>query len=117
MVKEKEYVPDTGDVVWVEFSPQIGGEQAGRRPALVLSRRIYNEKASLSLVCPLTSHAKGYPFEVAVPAGMRFRGVILADQLRSLDWQGRKAQKAGRLPPEVLDEVRKRIAVLIGLST
>ncbi|HEY6945243.1 MAG TPA: endoribonuclease MazF [Candidatus Acidoferrum sp.] len=110
------YVPEVGDVVWVEFSPQAAREQAGRRPALVLSRRIYNEKASLALMCPLTSQVKGYPFEVAVPPGSRFRGVILADQIKSLDWQKRKAQRAGRIPPEVLDQVWKRIATLIGLS-
>jgi mRNA interferase MazF len=115
MVK-RVYIPDSGDVLWVEFSPQIGHEQAGRRPAVVLSPSSYNEKASLALLCPITSHSKGYPFEVALPAGSRFRGVILADQLKSLDWQQRKAQKAGKIPPEVLNQVRKRIGMLIGLS-
>lgn len=115
MVK-RGYVPDAGDVLWIEFSPQAGREQAGRRPALVLSPRIYNERASLALLCPITSHAKGYPFEVALPPGGQLRGVILADQLKSLDWQKRKAQKAGKLPAEILDQVRKRIGVLIGLS-
>jgi mRNA interferase MazF len=115
MVK-RGYIPDAGDVLWVEFSPRVGHEQAGRRPAVVLSPSSYNEKASLALLCPITSHAKGYPFEVAVPAGGRFRGVILADQLRSLDWQQRKVQRAGKIPPEVLDQVRKRIGMLIGLS-
>jgi len=115
MVK-RGYIPDSGDVLWVEFSPQIGHEQAGRRPAVVLSPLSYNEKASLALLCPITSHSKGYPFEVALPGGSRFRGVILADQLKSLDWQQRKAQKAGKIPPEVLNQVRKRIGMLIGLS-
>jgi mRNA interferase MazF len=115
MVK-RGYIPDAGDVLWVEFSPRVGHEQAGRRPALVLSPSSYNEKASLALLCPITSHAKGYPFEVVLPAGSRFRGVILADQLKSLDWQQRRARKAGKIPPEVLNQVRKRIGMLIGIS-
>jgi mRNA interferase MazF len=117
MVK-RGYIPDAGDVLWVEFSSQVGHEQAGRRPAIVLSLSpsSYNEKASLALLCPITSYAKGYPFEVVLPAGSRLRGVILADQLKSLDWQQRKAQKAGKIPPEVLNQVRKRIGMLIGIS-
>jgi mRNA interferase MazF len=115
MVK-REYVPDAGDVVWVEFSPQVGHEQAGRRPAVVLSPRIYNEKASLAILCPITSRVKGYPFEVVLPTAGRLRGVILADQLKSLDWQQRKAQKAGKIPLETLSEVRRRVGMLIGLS-
>ena len=114
MVK-REYVPDAGDVVWVEFSPKLGREQAGRRPAVVLSPRVYNERASLAVLCPVTSHAKGYPFEVALPAGSRLRGVVLADQLKSLDWRQRRAQKAGRISPETLAQVRKRVGTLIGL--
>jgi len=108
MVK-REYIPDTGDVLWIAFSPQVGHEQAGRRPAVVLSPSSYNQKASLASLCPITSHAKGYPFEVVLPVGSRFRGVILADQLRTLDRQQRKLQKAGKIPPEVLNQVRKRI--------
>lgn len=112
----REYVPDAGDVVWIDFSPQAGREQAGRRPAVVLSRRIYNEKASLAILCPVTSQPKGYPFEVPLPGGLRFHGVILADHLKSLDWRKRQIQKAGRVPAAVLEVVRKRIAALIGLS-
>ena len=112
----REYVPGAGDVVWVDFSPQAGREQAGRRPAVVLSARIYNEKASLAVVCPVTSQAKGYPFEIAMPAGIAIRGVILADQLKSLDWRQRQVQKAGRIPAGVLMQLRKRVAVLLGIS-
>jgi mRNA interferase MazF len=112
----RPYVPDVGDLVWLNFSPQTGHEQAGRRPAVVLSPRRYNEKAGLALTCPVTSRSKGYPFEVALPASLRIRGVILADQLKSLDWQKRQAQRVGRLPPETLAHVRQRISVVLGLS-
>jgi mRNA interferase MazF len=89
---------------------------AERRPAVVLSRRIYNEKANRAVVGPLTSHAKGYPFEVALPAGSRFRGAILADQMKSLDWRPHEAQKAGKIPAETLEQVPKRMGTLIGIS-
>lgn len=112
----KNYVPDAGDVVWVDFTPQAGHEQAGRRPAVVLSPRLYNEKAGLAVLCPITSHAKGYPFEVAIPLGLAVRGVILVDQLKSLDWRHRQIHRFGRLPTSVLDAVRHRVAVLLGLS-
>ncbi len=109
----REYVPDAGDLVWVDFTPQAGREQAGRRPALVLSPRKYNEKASLAVMCPITSHAKGYPFEVALPLGPRMKGVILSDHLKSLDWRQRNAQKAGRLQPPILGVVLERISTLL----
>src|SRR2546425_1274360 len=80
-------VPDAGDLVWLSFDPQAGHEQSGRRPALVLSPASYNGKSGLALVCPITSRVKGYPFEVSLPEGSKFAGVILADQLRSLDWR------------------------------
>jgi len=115
-VVARGYVPDAGDVVWVDFMPQVGHEQSGRRPAVVLSPRIYNEKASLAVLCPVTSHVKGYPFEVELPAGLSLRGVILADQLNGLDWRKRRAEKLAKLPPAVLDQVRARVAVLLGLS-
>lgn len=112
----REYVPDTGDLIWLDFTPQTGREQAGRRPAVVLSPRGYNEKTSLAVVCPVTSHAKGYPFEVPVPTGQPIKGVILSDHLKNLDWRQRQAQKAGRIPGSLLAQVRDRIAVLLGLS-
>jgi mRNA interferase MazF len=112
-VVAREYVPDAGDLVWVDFSPQAGREQAGRRPALVLSPRAYNEKTSLAVLCPVTSHSKGYPFEVKVPTGGRVRGVILADHIKSLDWRQRNAQRAGKLPISVLSQVLERISALL----
>ncbi len=98
----REYVPDSGDLIWLDFPPQAAREQAGRRPALVLTPRGYNEKTSLAVVCPVTSHAKGYPFEVPIPAGQLIKGVILSDHLKNLDWRQRQAQKAGRISANVL---------------
>ena len=86
------YVPNRGDVVWIDFNPQTGHEQAGRRPAIVLSPSAYNGKVGLAILCPITNQAKGYPFEVPIPTGLAVKGVILADQVKSLDWQSRNAQ-------------------------
>jgi mRNA interferase MazF len=115
-VVASEYVPDAGDLIWLDFTPQAGREQAGRRPAVVLSPRSYNEKTSLAVVCPVTSHAKGYPFEVPVPSGQPIKGVILSDHLKNLDWRQRKARKAGRIADSLLAQVRDRIGALLGLS-
>lgn len=112
----RAYVPDTGDVVWVDFDPQAGREQAGRRPAVVLSPAAYNSRAGLALACPITSHSKGYPFEVPLPAGLKLRGVILSDHLKSIDWKVRRAERAGRLDAETLEAVRDRIRVLLLLD-
>jgi len=108
------YVPDAGDIVWLTFDPQAGREQAGRRPALVLSPKMYNAKSGLALACPITNQAKGYPFEVAVPTGQGASGVVLADHLKSVDWKARRAERVGRCTTEVLDEVRARLAPLLG---
>jgi mRNA interferase MazF len=98
------------------FTPQAGHEQAGRRPALVLSPKIYNGKAGLAVMCPITSRVKGYPFEVALGQSGSIQGVILTDQLRSLDWRQRKAHRAAKISGAVLDEVRNRIAALLGIA-
>lgn len=111
----RSFVPDAGDLVWLDFSPQAGREQAGRRPAVVLSPRAYNEKTSLAIVCPITTKAKGYPFEVAVPAGSRIGGVILADHLKSLDWRQRRAQRIGKIPHSHHKEVLELISALLGI--
>jgi len=111
----RTFVPDAGDLVWLTFDPQKGREQAGRRPALVLSPAAYNAKSSLALVCPVTSRVKGYPFEVLLPAGLAVSGVVLADHIKSLDWKERHAELAGRVPAQVLDEIRARLAPLLGL--
>ena len=108
------YVPDTGDFVWLTFDPQVGREQAGRRPALVLSPKLYNAKSGLALACPVTSQAKGYPFEVKVPVSFAITGVILADHLKSIDWKARRIEKLGHCTKEVVEEVRAKLAALIG---
>jgi mRNA interferase MazF len=108
----KRYVPDAGDVVWLSFSPQAGREQAGRRPALVLSPATYNGKTSLMICCPLTTQIKNYPFEVRI-AGMS-PSAVLADQVKSLDWRNRKATRKGAASAEELADVRAKIRALIG---
>jgi mRNA interferase MazF len=107
------YVPERGDVVWITFNPQAGHEQKGRRPAVVLSPKAYNGKVGLALLCPVTSQVKGYPFEVAIPDGLSVNGVILSDQVKSLDWRARKAEKAGVLPEDVIVKLQQRIRALI----
>ncbi|TGE39865.1 endoribonuclease MazF [Desulfosporosinus fructosivorans] len=99
------YFPDRGDVVWLQFNPQAGSEQAGKRPAVVLSPKEYNQKTGLALFCPITSKIKGYPFEVRLPEGLPVGGVILADQIKSLDWISRSAQFVGIMPVEIMQEV------------
>lgn len=108
------YVPARGDVVWLSFDPQAGHERAGRRPALVLSPTAYNERVGLALLCPITSRRKGYPFEVALPAGGTIRGVVLSDQVRSLDWRARRAERADKLDQETLSEVFAKLRTLLG---
>lgn len=105
-------VPDAGDIAWLAFSPQAGHEQAGRRPALVLSPASYNRKTGLMVCCPLTSHIKGYPFEVIVTRDPP--SAVLADQIRSLDWRARRATARERASSAVVDEVRAKICALIG---
>ena len=111
----RSYVPDTGDLVWLTFDPQAGREQRGRRPALVLSPRIYNQRTQLAIACPITSQVKGYPFEVPLPEGSPVEGVILSDHLKSLDWKTRRAEPAGSVDSATLAEVRERIRPLLGL--
>ena len=107
------YVPERGDVVWVSFNPQAGHEQAGRRPAVVLSPKMYNGKVGLAILCPITNQSKGYPFEVAVPQEADVTGVILSDQVKSLDWRVRKAEFKARLPEEVINEVLAKLGTLL----
>ena len=110
---EGSYCPDRGDFIWIDFNPQKGREQAGRRPALVLSPRRYNKAAGLCLVCPITGQAKGYPFEVALVDAGPITGVVLADQLKSVSWDERSARLAGKAPARVLAEVKARLAALL----
>jgi mRNA interferase MazF len=113
-VVSRSFVPERGDIVWLSFAPQLGREQAGRRPALVLSPRRYNERVGLALVCPITSRIKGYPFEVPLRGVAAIAGAVLADHLRSLDWRTRRAELAGQAPPDVLSEVVARLHPLFG---
>lgn len=106
------YVPDAGDIVWLNFTPQAGHEQAGHRPALVLSPAPYNDKTSLMICCPMTTQIKNYPFEVLIAGDPA--SVVLADQLKSLDWRVRKATRKGGVSPDELAEVRAKIMALIG---
>lgn len=112
----RSYVPARGDVVWISMSPQAGREQTGRRPALVVSPKQYNAKVGLALMCPITSQVKGYPFEVALPAGLPVQGVVLSDQIRSLDWRARKAGFVGKLPKERIIEALQKVGVLLSLE-
>ncbi len=109
------YVPERGDMVWLTFNPQAGHEQAGRRPAVVLSPAAYNGKVGLALVCPVTNQQKGYPFEVMVPPNAGITGVILADQLKSLDWRVRQAELIGKLPEHTLSEVFAKLKTLLAV--
>jgi len=111
---KKKYVPERGDVVWVSFDPQAGHEQAGRRPALVLSPRRYNEIVGLAIMCPITSKPKAYPFEVHLPKNGKLQGAVLSDHVRSLDWVKRKATFIEALPARSLKEVLAKLQTLIG---
>ncbi|MBW8282915.1 MAG: endoribonuclease MazF [Rhizobium sp.] len=107
------YVPEAGDIVWLHFDPQAGHEQAGHRPAVVISPSTYNGKTGLMLCCPMTTRIKGYPFEVEL-SGTR-TSVVLADQIKSLDWRARKAIQKGQVEPSELAEIRAKARALIGL--
>lgn len=109
----RRYVPQRGDIVWLSFHPQAGHEQAGRRPALVLSPAVYNAKVGLALFCPITSRVKGYPFEVVIPSGLAVSGVVLSDQVKSLDWRARRAEFAGQLPEVHVLEVLDKLGTLL----
>ena len=107
------YVPSRGDLVWLQFNPQAGHEQAGHRPALVISPNSYNRRVGLALCCPVTSQVKGYPFEVLLPAGLGVEGAVLSDQLKSLDWRVRKARRIATAPADVLEETVGKILALV----
>ncbi len=113
-MKEQIYIPDRGDLVRINFNPQAGHEQAGRRPAIVISPFAYNKKAGLAILCPVTSRIKGYPFEVNIPDGFDVKGVILADQVKNMDWRVRQFLFINRLPEEILLDILKKLNVLIG---
>ena len=107
------YIPAQGDIVWLQLNPQAGHEEAGRRPALVVSPKEYNRKVGLALFCPVTSQVKGYPFEALLPSGLAASGAILSDQVKSLDWRVRKAKRLCTAPEGVVEEVLGKILTLI----
>jgi len=113
MVRQAEYIPRRGDVVWITLNPQAGHEQAGRRPVAVISPESYNARVGLALFCPITSQVKGYPWEVRIPDGLPVAGVVLSDQVKSLDWRGRSAEWICALPPSAVSEVLGKLAALI----
>lgn len=108
-----KHYPERGDIVWVDMNPQAGHEQSGRRPAIVISPGRYNSKVGLAIVCPITNQAKGYPFEVAIPDGFKIKGVILADQLKSIDWTARNMELIFKIPGSVVEEVQAKILAII----
>lgn len=112
----KQYVPERGEAVWLSFNPQAGHEQAGRWPAVVLSPSLYNRKSGLAVFAPVTNQLKGYPFEVVLPDGLAITGAILADQIKSLDWQARNTVLICRLPPETIREVLRKAGALLSLT-
>jgi mRNA interferase MazF len=114
-VVTRAYVPDAGDLVWLTCDPQAGHEQRGRRPALILSPRSYNSKARVAIACPITSHVKGYPFEVPLPPGGKISGVVLSDRVKNLDWQARRLVFEAKAASDVITDVRERLRVLLGL--
>ena len=113
MSESPSYVPERGDAVWISLNPQAGHEHAGRRPSLVLSPSTYNGKVGLALLCPITNKTKGYPFEVPIPSGLGVTGVILADQIKSLDWRARNAELICELPQETITKVLDLIELLL----
>jgi len=110
---EEEYIHATGHIIYLNFDPQIGHEQRGRRPALVLTPFEYNSKTSLAIMCPITNSEKGYPFEVKIPPDFDVTGVILCDQVKSLDWRERNAEYKCELPPDIVFDVLEKIKVLL----
>ena len=107
------YCPKRGDVVWISFTPQAGHEQSGKRPAVVLSPEPYNRKVGLALLCPITTKVKGYPFEVVIPDGLKAKGAILSDQIKSLDWKARQASLLCRLPETTIKETLNKVGTLL----
>jgi mRNA interferase MazF len=111
------YIPDRGDAVWITLNPQAGHEQAGRRPAVVLSPAAYNDKVGLAIFCPITNQIKEYPFEVVLPTGLAVTGAILSDQVKSLDWRARTATFICALPPATIAEVLNKLNTLVSFAT
>ena len=112
-MKHLFFVPERGDIVLVTFAPRAGRKRAGRRPAIVLSPQAYNARVGLAIFCPIVTEAKGYPFEVLLPAGLPVQGAILADQAESFDWRALRAERIGFLPPSAVEEVLGKLRALL----
>jgi len=112
MAQKKKYIPDRGDIIWLDFDPQTGHEQKGRRPAIVLSPQLYNEKTNLAILCPITSRVKGYPFEVQIK-GKKVQGVSLSDQVKNMDWKVRNAEFIEKISKTAFNEITENIRLLI----
>jgi len=111
------YVPEQGDFVWINMNPQLGHEQAGRRPVIILSPVAYNKKVALAILCPITKQIKGYPFEVIIPTGLGVNGVILSDQVKSFDWKARNTVFIGKAPETTTLEVLKKLNTLLQIPS
>lgn len=112
MVARRAYIPDRGDIVWLDFNPVRGHEQSGRRPAIIVSPRAYNAKSGLALACPITSQVKGYPFEVEIKT-KNVRGAVLADQIRGIDWTERNAERIDAVSEAVMADVQEYVKKLV----
>jgi mRNA interferase MazF len=113
VTRRTPYVPERGDIVYVDFDPTKGHEQRGHRPAFIISPRVYNQRSSLALFMPITKHSKGYPFEVLLPLQFKTQGVILSDQIKSLDWKARNISLIEKSPADLISEVQIKVGVLI----
>lgn len=113
-MKSGNYIPDRGDIVWLNFTPQAGHEQRGKRPALILSPKIYNEKTSLCIALPITSKIKGYPFEVTLPKNLPVKGVVLSDQVKNLDFSVGEISFICKAPSSIIQSIQKNVVALIG---
>ena len=114
--KDRDYIPERGDAIWITLDPRAGHEQAGRRPAVVLSPKAYNGKVSLAILCPITNQIKGYPFEVRIPPGLPVEGVILADRVKNLDWAIRDTVLICQLSRSTIIEVLEKISILLSFE-
>ena len=111
------YIPERGDTIWITLNQQAGHEQAGRRPAVVLSPALYNGRVGLVICCPITNQIKGYPFEVVLPSGLAVTGAVLSDQVKSLDWRVRNATFICALAPATIAEILQKLGTLVALAT
>ena len=114
-MSKAEYCPERGDIIWLNFNPQSGHEQKGKRPAIVLSPMQYNSKVGLAVICPITNQIKNYPFEVQLPEKLKITGVILSDQIKSLDWKIRNAEFIAKVPASIVEETINKFSTLIDL--